>query len=205
MSFLGSLTGSSQRKDLRVAQTNANAALDKGYADSMARYDQAAGLYDPYAQQGRQANDFYYNALGLNGAEAQTGAVDTLTSNPLFQGQLGQESNALAKLLNARGASGGGLANIAAQRVFQQSAGNWLDRYRDAGQQGFQATNAQANIRAGQGDAAYGYGATKAGNQINFGNALAETRNVGVNNLIGLIGAGANAYNSLYNGGPRRS
>ena len=43
MSFLGSLTGSSQRKDLRVAQTNANAALDKGYADSMARYDQAAG------------------------------------------------------------------------------------------------------------------------------------------------------------------
>ena len=114
---------------------------------------------------------------------------------------MGQESNALAKLLNARGASGGGLANIAAQRVFQQSAGNWLDRYRDAGQQGFQATNAQANIRAGQGDAAYGYGATKAGNAINYGNALAETRGIGVNNLLNIVGTGIKGYNALYGGG----
>jgi len=201
MGFLDSFTGKAQRRDIVAAQGKASAALDKGYADSMGRYDQAADLYDPYAQQGTKANDFYYNALGLNGGEAQTGAIDTLTGNPLFQGQLGNDSNALAKLLNARGASGGGLANIAAQRVFQQTAGNWLDRYRDAGQQGFQATGAQANIRAGQGDAAYGYGATKAGNQINYGNALAETRGIGVNNLLNIVGTGIKGYNALYNGG----
>jgi hypothetical protein len=186
--------GSKARSDVRKANKSANAALADGYGQQTQRYDQAFDMFSPYAQQGRAANDFYTNALGLGGQDAQNQAISTLTGNPLFQGQLGQESNALMRNLNARGMGGGGTAAMAGQRVFQQTAGNWLDRYRDAGQQGFQAASQQGNIRMGQGDNAMGYGATRANQAIGYGNAMAGTRNAGMNNLMGLAGLGIKAY-----------
>jgi hypothetical protein len=188
--------GNKARKDMSRANAQATAALSEGYGQQTAAYDQAFDMFSPYAQQGQKANDFYTNALGLGGQEAQGQAIGTLTSNPLFQGQLGQESNALSRQLNARGMGAGGTAAMAGQRVFQQTAGNWLDRYRDAGRQGFEATNQQGNIRMGQGDNAMGYGATRAGQAVNYGNALSQTRNAGLNNLLNVAGtviSGANA------------
>ncbi|MCB1470251.1 MAG: hypothetical protein KDK08_24595, partial [Rhizobiaceae bacterium] len=161
-------------------------------------YDQAAGLYDPYTQQGGKAATMYADLLGINGGDARAAAQGVLTSDPLFQGGLAQDSNALLRQLNARGQSGGGLANIAAQRVLQQNYGSWLDRYNQAGQQGFQATNALAGVRAAQGDNAYGAAATKAGLAVGQGNALASTRNTGINNLLGALGTAANAYSKFY-------
>jgi hypothetical protein len=187
-------TGSKARKDMARANAQATAALSEGYGQQQQRYDQAFDIYSPYAQQGKAANDFYTNALGLGGQDAQNQAIGTLTSNPLFQGQLGQESNALSRQLNARGMGAGGTAAMAGQRVFQQTAGNWLDRYRDAGRQGFEATNQQGNIRMGQGDNAMGFAATRANQGIQYGNALASTRNTGLNNLMGLAGVGIKAY-----------
>jgi hypothetical protein len=188
--------GNKARKDIANANNQANAALSEGYGQQQQRYDQAFDMYSPYAQQGQKANDFYTDALGLGGQDAQNQAVGTLTSNPLFSGQLAQDSNALSRQLNARGMGAGGTAAMAGQRVFQQTAGNWLDRYRDAGRQGFEATNQQGNIRMGQGDNAMGYGATRAGQAINYGNALSQTRNAGLNNLLAIGGtliSGANA------------
>jgi hypothetical protein len=198
MGLIGSFFGRDQRKDLAAANQQATADLNQGYNQAYGDYTQAENYFSPYAQQGQAANTFYNDALGLNGDPARTTATDTLTSNPLFQGQLGQESNAVARMLNAQGASGGGKAQLAAQRVFQQNAGNWLDRYRDQGQQGLQATNQMAGYRAGRGDLSYGYGASKAGNAINFGNAMASNRNTGINNLMGLastVVSGINAFN----------
>lgn len=197
MGWFGSFFGSDQRKDIRNANAKATAALDQGYQQSNQYYDDAYDLFSPYAEQGSKANDFYYNALGLNGDEARSQAQGVITSDPMFQGQMGQESNALLKQLNARGQSGGGLAQIAGQRVLQQNYFNHLDRYRDAGTQGFQATGAQAGLKTGQGDNAYGYGATKAGQAVNYGNAMASSRNIGINNLTGLIAAGTGAYNAF--------
>ena len=194
MGFFDAFTGKAQAGQIKKADKAATAALGQGFGQQQQYYDQAAGMYDPYVQQGGEANAFYGNALGLGGADAQGEALGTLTSNPLFQGQLGQDSNALARLLNARGSSGGGQAQLAGQRVFQQTAGNWLDRYRDMGSQGFQATNQQSGVRQAQGDNAYGYGATRAGQAINRGNALAEAKGIGINNLFNLAGLGAKAY-----------
>jgi len=201
MGFFSSFTGSAQRKDIRNANNQANAALDKGYADSQGYYGQAASAYDPYVEAGSKGQDTYNALLGLNGADARSSAQGMLTSDPLFQGGLAQDSNALLRNLNARGASGGGQAQLAAQRVLQQNYGTYLDRYRDAGQQGFQATGAQSNVRAAQGDNAYGYGATKAGQAINYGNAMASSRNIGLNNLLGVVGTGISGYNALWNKG----
>lgn len=193
-----SLTGGSQRSDIRRSTAQANSMIDQGFNESQGYYDQAAGLYDPYTQQGGKAATMYADLLGINGGDARSEAQGVLTSDPLFQGGLAQDSNALLKQLNARGQSGGGLANIAAQRVLQQNYGSWLDRYNQAGQQGFQATNALAGVRATQGDNAYGAAATKAGLALGKGNALASTRNTGINNLMGAIGTGLKAYSSFY-------
>lgn len=198
MGFFSNLTGGKSRSDLRAAQGQANQYLDQGYGQSQGYFDQAAGLYDPYVQSGTKAQDFYNNLLGLNGADARAQSQGVITSDPLFQGGLAQDSNAMLRNLNARGQSGGGLANIAAQRVLQQNYGNWMDRYAQAGGQGLQATNALAGVRTAQGDNAYGYGATKAANAIGMGNAMAQTRNVGINNLMGAVGMGLNAASKFY-------
>lgn len=200
MGFFNSFFGIDQRKDLKRANAQAESALSQGYGDQTGYYNQAIGTLSPYQKQGTAANDMYYNALGTNGADAQNTAINTITSNPLFQGQLEQDSNAVARRLNAVGQGGGGLANLAAQRVFQQTAGNWLDRYRDAGNQGFQASGAVAGLQQGLGDNAMGYGATKAGNAINYGNALASSRNIGINNLLNTIGAVSNAAKTAMTG-----
>lgn len=198
MGFFSNLSGGQQRSDIRRSTAQANSMIDQGFNESQGYYDQAAGLYDPYTQQGGKAATMYADLLGINGGDARSEAQGVLTSDPLFQGGLAQDSNALLKQLNARGQSGGGLANIAAQRVLQQNYGSWLDRYNQAGQQGFQATNALAGVRAAQGDNAYGAATTKAGLALGKGNALASTRNTGINNLMGAIGTGLKAYSSFY-------
>ena len=190
----GSLTGSTQRKDIRNANAAATQALDTGYEQSQGYYDQAAQGYSPYVQQGQKASNQYNSLLGLNGADARGEAQGMITSDPLFQGGLAQDSNALLRNLNARGQGGGGQAQLAGQRVLQQNYGSWLDRYRDAGSQGFQATNALSGVRAAQGDNAYGFAATKAGQATNYGNAMASSRSIGINNLMGLAGTAVKAY-----------
>jgi hypothetical protein len=194
MGFFSSFTGSAQRKDTRNANAQATNALSKGYADSQGYYNRASASYDPFVSSGGKANDTYNALLGLNGAEARGTAQNMITSDPMFQGGLAQDSNALLRNLNARGQGGGGQAQLAGQRVLQQNYGNWMDRFRDAGRDGFQATGAKANVLAAQGDNAYGYGATRAGQAINYGNALAGTRSIGVNNLLNLAGTAAKAY-----------
>lgn len=189
--------GNRARSDINRANKQATASLDRGYGEQSQRYDQAAGMFDPFVAQGRAAGDFYNNALGLGGADAQNQAITTLTGNPLFQGQLGQESNALMRNLNARGMGAGGTAAMAGQRVFQQTADNWLDRYRDQGRQGFEATNQQANVRMGQGDNAMGFAGTRANQGIQYGNALAQSRNTGLNNLMNIAGTAISGVNAF--------
>jgi len=201
MGLWGSFWGSDQRKDLQRANAEATQHLETGYNNARDDYTSAEGYYSPYAESGTKANQFYSDALGLNGDAARSTAIGTLTSNPLFQGQLGQDSNAMARLLNAQGASGGGKAQLAAQRVFQQNAGNWLDRYANQGAQGLTATNAMAGLRQARGDLSYGYGATRAGQAINMGNAMASSRNVGLNNLFKLGGLAVSAYTGMPTGG----
>lgn len=193
MGFFDAFTGKSQRKDLKQADAEAQAHLAAGYKAQNAEYDAASGLIQPWADEGREADQFYRNALGLGTPDQQTEALTTLTGNPLFDGEFGQSSNAVLRNLNARGAGGGGQAHLAGQRVFQQTAGNWLDRYKDLGSRGFDATGKLADIRIGKGDNAYGYRATQAGRAINMGNALASSRSIGINNMFNALGTATKA------------
>lgn len=99
---------------------------------------------------------------------------------------LGQESNRLLRQLNARGNTYGGKAALAGARVGLENYEGWLNRLSGQGQQGGQYAGQQAAIRSGQGDMRYNFGATKAGQETSFGNAMGQARSVGVNNLLGV-------------------
>lgn len=193
MGFLDNLTGGASRRDLRAAQAQSDQALQQGFDQSNQRYDQAAGMLDPYARGGQQGQEFYNNLLGLNGADARATSQGVITSDPQWSGKFAADSNAMLKYMNARGQGAGGAAALAGQRVLSQNYGNAMDRYMQLGQQGMQATGQQAGIRQQQGDNAYGYGATRAANYQNMGNALAGTRSTGINNITGLLGTGLQA------------
>lgn len=191
MGIIGSFFGRDQKKDLARAKAESDAALNQGYAQGDQRYQEAEGMYSPYAEQGREANTFYNDVLMNRGD-----AVGRFSSNPLFSGELASNFMATQRAGNAAG-WGAGKEALAGQRVFGQTAGSWLDRFRDAGQTGLTATNAMAGLRANRGDMAIGKGQTQAGNAINFGNAMAANRNTGINNLMGLAGTvigGINAF-----------
>lgn len=201
MGFFGSFFGNDQRRDITNANNKANAALDAGYNSQQGYYNQAAHNYDPYVQSGQQANAFYTNALGLNGDAARSAAEGTITSDPLWSGKFALDSNNVLKNLNARGLGASGAGALAGQRVLTEDYGNALDRYANLGAQGLQATGAQSNVWQGQGNNAWNYGTTKAGNDINYGNALAQSRNIGLNNILGVLGTGIGGYNALFNKG----
>jgi hypothetical protein len=205
MSLWDDFTGASARSDLKKSKTQSDAALSTGYAGQQQDYTTAANSFDPYVEAGGKANAFYNDALGLNGADARTAAQSTITSDPLWSGGLATDQNAAYKALNARGMGASGAAMLAGQRVLTQDYGNWLDRYRDQGAQGFQATGQQAGVIQGRGNNAFNYGATQAGNDISYGNAMAANRNVGINNILGVVGAATGGYNALFNGGARKA
>lgn len=204
MSFFSDLFGGSkQRRDITIANANANASLQAGLKAANARYQQAANVYTPYTQSGEKALSFYNDAIGLNGDDARTAAESTISSDPLFTGKLAQDQNALLAYENARGDAGGGRAYAAGQQNLYQNYGDWLNRYVNQAQLGLGAANGQAGVYSNQAGTNFNYGVTKAGNDINYGNAIAGTRNTGVNNLLGLLGTGISGYNALYNkGGP---
>lgn len=207
MGILGSFLGTDQRKDLANAKGQSDAALATGYSSAYGDLTDAGNYFAPYSQYGSdqiqhagQDQQFYEDALGLHGEGAANVATGTMAANPLFQGQLGQDSNAVSRSLNATGQSGGGKAQLAAQRIFQQTSGNWLDRYRGAAQDaqsgvqtGLTATNAMAGYRADRGNLSYGYGATRAGADTQYGNAMAASRSVPIQNIMGVAQLGVNA------------
>jgi hypothetical protein len=100
----------------------------------------------------------------------------------------------LRKYTSPGSGTGGGRLALAGARVGVENYGGWLNRLQGVGQQGAQTATQQSNIRLGQGDLAWGYGATRAGQETSYGNARAQAQSLGVNNLLNLGGTIAKAY-----------
>jgi hypothetical protein len=196
--FFGSFFGSDQKKDLKKGKKASDAALKSGYEEGNQYFGQAADLYNPYVSQGTQANTLYGQALGLGTPEEQTAASQRYFQDPAMQAVLGQQSNALLRKFNAGGSgTGGGRLGLAGARVGIEQYGNWLNRLQGQGTQGLQATGAQAGVRQDQGNLRYGYGASLAGQETNFANAMAANRSTGINNLLNTIGTVGKAAGGL--------
>lgn len=195
MSFFGSLFGSDQAKDLKRAKAASDKQLQAGYDEAAGLYDQAGDLYNPYAERGEQGSAVYSQAIGLGTPEQQKAAQARYFNDPAQAAMLGQSTNALLRKFNSQGSgTGGGRLALAGQRVATEQYGNWLDRVQGVGAGGLQATGAQSNVLLGKGDLRYGLGATQAGNSISYGNAQAQNRSTGINNLLKIGEIGVKAF-----------
>ncbi len=193
MGFLQDLTGASARKDLRRAKRASDRELQAGYDESQDFYDQSFDLYSPYVESGTEAYDRYNHLLGLGTDEERQAAQRTYLDDPIFQDILEQDSNRLLKQQNARGQTYTGKTQTLGGRLGIEGYNRYLDRLSGQGNTGLAATGAQADIRSGQGDLRYGFGATKAGQDISYGNAQAQNRSTGINNLLSIGGLGLKA------------
>lgn len=193
MGLIGSLAGRDQQKAIEQAKAKSDRALQQGYDQGLVDYNSGVDTLRPAVASGDANRKIYDDLLGINGPEARAAAQARITSDPQFQGQLMQSSNALLRGLVAQGASSGGKAQIAGQRVLQQNWGSWLDRYGQNAQNGQNASNALASGLAARGDYKYGFGATKAGNEINAGNAIAGAKGVLGGNVMQGLGLVASA------------
>jgi hypothetical protein len=199
--FLQDITGASARKDLRNAKASSDRELQAGYDEAQPYYDEAFDLFTPYAEQGQQANEMYGHAIGLGTDEQRAASQERYFSDPAMSAILDQSSNRLLRQMNARGNTYGGKAALAGARVGLEGYEGWLNRLMGQGQQGGQYAGQQASIRSGQGDLRYGFGATKAGQEINYGNARAENRNTGINNLLNVAGTATKAIGTAASAG----
>lgn len=134
----------------------------------------------------------YADAIGLNGRAPQQGVVDNFMADP-FRAQNETLSNEnLARQFNGRGMGNSGAFALAGARGNLERGSTdwnkWLDRIAGVGGQGAQVAGQQAGLDAGLGDLEMGAANTRAGNEINYGNAMASSRNIGINNLLGVAG-----------------
>jgi len=206
MGFFDAFTGKAQAKDLANANAKAEGYVNQGYDQAGqavdASHTAAQGYYQPYAESGNKANALYANAIGLNGADGYKAAAGAYQQNPFLEDQIARNENALMKGFNARGQTNSGAAALGAARAGQEARYNdynsWLGRLQGEQSQGLQVAGAQAGQETQYGaqksDLATGRAGTLAGNAINYGNAQAATRGIGINNLLNIAGTAAKAY-----------
>lgn len=196
-SVYGANKSASAAKDAADAQSEAS---DAGIAEQRRQYDKMVELLSPYVSAGTGALSGQQNILGLNGADAQRGAISTIENSPYFQTVARQGEDSILQNASATGGIRGGntqgalaqfrpqLLNQLVQQQYQNLGGiTQMGQSSAAGQAsaGMQSANNISGLLAQQGQAqAGGYlGAAKATNQ-------------GINNLIQLGGAayGAGAF-----------
>lgn len=207
MSFFNDFFGKTQQRDLTSGFNQSNATIneygDKSRDAYAAGATEAKGYYQPWAESGRRGQTAYEDSLGLNGAQGGQNALMMYQNgrNPYLDYEQDMAQRGLDRAANARGMSRSGVSQLAAARARQglgyQDYQGWQNRLMGVGQQGFQADQARAGIaqQAGQyaADSYAGQGQQLAGNAINYSNALAQSRNTGINNLLGVAGLGLKA------------
>ena len=200
MSFFGSFFGSDQRKDLAQGKASAEQHLgqyyNQGRQDVQDYAGRATGYMQPWVQTGQAANKLWGDATGANGADAQKSYYAGFQNDPGWQAQFQAGMNALDKSAASRGglysgAAMKGVANYGQQfqrQAFQDRLGQ-LAAQSGSGQ-GAAGTMAGLTANTGNvlGNMAQGYGQNLAGNDISYANALAASRNTGIQNMLGLGG-----------------
>ena len=206
-SLFGSFTGANQKKYADQAFQQSSSALQGGYDQGRAQMEQyntqAKGYLQPYAQQGGQANQRYGTYLGLNGADAQQGALAEYAGHdPFRQHNEDMATRAMSRRYNQMGMLDSGNSRYAMSRAMldrgSQDYESYLNRLAGMGQQGYGASSALASMDSGLGNSLgqmrMGLGQQQAGNAIQYANARSAADSILPNNLIKLGGLAMQAY-----------
>jgi hypothetical protein len=193
MSFFGDFFGSSQRRDINKGAKTAATLYQQGAAEAQPYIEQARARLDPYEQTGRNAFLRYGEALGLGGPEAQRAYLAGYIEDPTQE----LSQRAVARQMAARGLTDSGTSRLAAARVWQEGYNNRLNQLAGLGQQGLAAAGQQGQYDTEIGNLRFGTKQLLANNEINRANAIANTRSIGVNNLLGLGGLAVSAMTGM--------
>lgn len=197
-SILGSVMGgNSQKKAAQSAQRSQEGMSREAIAEQQRQFDQLQALLKPYVSAGTGALAGQQDLLGLNGQQAQQGAIGNLENSPFFKSQYQQAENAM--LQNA--AATGGLRGGNFQEALADNRSNMLYNTVQGQLQGY------GNLVAGGQNAAAGVGtagqnfANQVGQQLNgigagqAGYALAKGQ--ANQNMMNGIFAGAGAIGKI--------
>ncbi|MBK8467836.1 MAG: hypothetical protein IPL32_18650 [Chloracidobacterium sp.] len=135
------------------------------------------------------------NARGMSGSGTAAAAVAQESMRrgaDDYNNYLGHLSGVSGQGLQAAGQIGG---------LYAQQGKDTANMYAQQGSDLANISGQRANLgwQYGQGQAGLNtdLAATRAGNRINYGNARAQSRGILGNNLMGLLGAGINAYSAF--------
>lgn len=216
MSLWGSFTGSDARRQLEQSKAQADNALAAGKTQAEGAYgtgyNNAQGYLQPYAAGGQRAQDMYWNALGVNGADAQKNFMSNYSSGDPFRAWNDDNTaKMIARQSAARGWGGGaGMTQLALARAGMERGSqdyeNYMNRLGQQAGQGAQFAGQQSSLASGYGNNLaglyYGNAQQQAGNAINYGNAMAQNSNVFANNMLGLGSMVASAMTGVPMGRP---
>lgn len=187
--------------------TNANAQasrfLERGETAALNETNAAEkaqlGYLSPYTKAGTKGFELYNDAIGVNGADGYGRAFETFNADPFAAGE--QDATDLALRNTFRAYNAGGMGNSGASRLgvgrvaaerYGGRVADFRNRLAGAGQQGYDASARSAGIVGDAGryraDTRFGVKQQRAGNAINFGNAMAASKSAGINNLFRLGG-----------------
>ncbi len=214
MGFFDSLTGSSQRKDMRNGMEAFSRATRNAKAHTTNYAASAKNYLTPYQQRGDQAYGQYANALGVNGQDAQQGYWDMYQGDPQRAYDERRAVDAVNTGSAARGMSRSGLNALAGARASQEMGRSYttgrLNCLRDLSGDGLRVAGQLSNIDLNTGQQLAGYEMMDGQSRQAMHQGLGSTRNMGFNNALALGGLavggftptakGQSAFGNMYAG-----
>ena len=185
MGFFSSFTGSDQRRRAKESHATNVRYLDAAGKRSDAAYDDAVDRFAPY-DDGGQAYTTYQDALGLNGAPAQSTAQSTIFDDPAYQRISEMNTNKLLRRFNAGGNQFSGAAIQGANRLGLEQYDNRLNRLRDLGGQGLGIASTIGGLGVEKANQRNAFELGKANSFANQQSAVNQAGTLGVNNLFKL-------------------
>lgn len=213
MGLLQDFLGKSQQEDLARAKAESASFLNQALGDyTTTQKDylgQALGQFNglqPFVDSGTGSIRLLSDALGVNGAGPQSAFYNSFQTDPGFMASQQAGIDALDKSAASRGLlrSGGQQRDLFSfgQRFLSDAFNNRINQLFGLGQQGGQigmgVAGAKSGLLSGTGsdiaNAQLGVGQLMANNATNYGNAMAQSRGIGINNILGVGNLLANAF-----------
>lgn len=210
MGFLNDLvdgfTGAGAKRALQQGYNQQRQDLQQGFDQGKSYGEnylgQANSYMQPYIQQGQQASGMYGNLLGINGADQARQAWSGFQAPPGFQEA---QDYAAKQAQNSAAARGSLFSGNTLAALYNQNSGarygaqnDWLNRLQGMGNQGYQASAANAD-RTGMFGNALMQGRMNLGNQQSaaagqYAQGMAGASSTLAQNMLGLGGLALKAF-----------
>lgn len=198
-SFWDAFTGRAAARDIRRGQQTGLSDIGTGEAGALDEFRSGIGVLDPYATGGREGYEAYLASLGLRGDDARRTFQDNYFNDPVNNALMDRVTRANTRRFTGIGMGNSGAATQSLTNALLEGYRGWQDRFRGLGEGGVAAAGGQAGLYQHAGDTRFGAGQQRAAVNMNAANALAQSRGIGINNLLATAGTVARFVNPRAN------